>query len=119
MFATGTNAWIAHLDQNCSDCPGPALIRITLNLFAAFSAGPAGAAHPSTANYDEISGRKQPATTATTTATPPTTQRRVTPTTEEPAPSTTAKPTTTTTPTTAPPCSTTTEAPTTTILPKP
>jgi hypothetical protein len=57
VFASGTIAWIAHLDPTCppgTSCPGPALIRITQNLLAAFGAGPAGRVHPSVANSAAI-----------------------------------------------------------------
>jgi hypothetical protein len=69
VFASGTIAWIAHLDPNCAPgttCPGPALIRITQNLLAAFGAGPAGRTHPSVANGAAV----RQATVATTTPRP-------------------------------------------------
>jgi hypothetical protein len=71
VFASGTIAWIAHLDPTCApgtSCPGPALIRITQNLLAAFGAGPAGRAHPSVPNGDAV----RQATVATTTPRPST-----------------------------------------------
>jgi hypothetical protein len=56
VFASGTIAWIAHLDPTCpaTTCAGPSLIRITQNLLAAFGAGPAGLAHPSVANIASV-----------------------------------------------------------------
>jgi hypothetical protein len=120
VFASGTNLWISKLDPGCTDCPGPALIRITENLLEAFAVGPAGLAHPSTANYDEISSRKAPTPTTVAPSTA-TTQRRVVVTTttepaaEEPTPTTTTSPKPTTT-TAAPTTTTTRLAPTTSTL---
>ena len=52
VFASGTLLWIPKLDPNCAmPCPGRVVTRATENLLAAFGAGPAGQAHPSTANW--------------------------------------------------------------------
>jgi hypothetical protein len=44
---TGTNNWVPFL----TDQANAPLVRVTENILAAFAAGPAGAAHPSIANY--------------------------------------------------------------------
>ena len=52
VFATGTLNWVPKLDPGCAQpCPGAVVTRVTENILAAFGAGPAGAAHPSVANW--------------------------------------------------------------------
>jgi hypothetical protein len=62
VFASGTSAWVARLDESCaaSGCAGASLVKITQNLLAAFGMGPAGRAHPSTANAVAISEGARP-----------------------------------------------------------
>jgi hypothetical protein len=47
VLDTGTNNWVPFL----TDQVNAPLVRVTENVLTAFAAGPAGAAHPSTANY--------------------------------------------------------------------
>ncbi len=55
VFATGTLLWIPRMDPSCAmPCPGRIVTRVTENILAAFGAGPAGKAHPSTANYQSL-----------------------------------------------------------------
>ncbi|MGH2718823.1 MAG: N,N-dimethylformamidase beta subunit family domain-containing protein [Actinomycetota bacterium] len=53
VFATGTLNWVPDMLPTCTaaNCPGPFDIRVTENILAAFGSGPAGAAHPSVANW--------------------------------------------------------------------
>ena len=60
VFATGTIDWIPSLTSACAQCPGPALVRVTENLLAAFGTGPAGFTHPSTSNGRPMQSLAQP-----------------------------------------------------------
>ena len=55
VFATGTNVWVAALENACpagtSPCASDVTQRVTENVLAASGAGPAGVAHPSQANW--------------------------------------------------------------------
>jgi len=71
VFASGTIAWIAHLDQNCAgvNCAGPTLIKMTQNLLATFGAGPAGSSHPSLVNGPAIDEGEKGTTTTSSSST--------------------------------------------------
>jgi hypothetical protein len=62
VWDTGTNWWIATLMAPCATnpCPAATLTRITLNVLAAFGAGPAGAVHRSVANYQSLPHGRAP-----------------------------------------------------------
>jgi hypothetical protein len=55
VFAVGTNLWVAALAESCtsgsSPCVSDATQRITENVLAVAGVGPAGAPHPSRANW--------------------------------------------------------------------
>ena len=55
VFATGTNVWVAALQATCppgtAACPSDVTQRVTGNVLAATGVGPAGATHPSQANW--------------------------------------------------------------------
>lgn len=53
VFATGTLNWVPDMVPTCTqaNCPGPVDVRVTENILLAFGSGPAGVAHPSTANW--------------------------------------------------------------------
>jgi hypothetical protein len=75
VLATGTNWWVSRLSPDCKADPkcDPRIGRITTNILEAFGAGPAGRAHPSRANYSEISRPGSVATATTSTTRPLTT----------------------------------------------
>jgi hypothetical protein len=82
VFATGTNWWISRLNKVCNPnepCFEANVDRITRNVLDAFAAGPAGASHPSVANYKAVTGNPGLTTTTSptgrtsTTESPPTT----------------------------------------------
>lgn len=61
VFATGTIAWIHALDDSWPDDDTRRFVRgATTNVLRAFSAGPAGAAHPSRANADRYRTSTRP-----------------------------------------------------------
>ncbi|MBV8949994.1 MAG: hypothetical protein JOZ99_03900, partial [Actinobacteria bacterium] len=63
VFATGTGWWVNSLSAPCPDggCRhSDAAVAITLNLLQAFGAGPAGRAHPSVSNIDQLPNRGRP-----------------------------------------------------------
>jgi hypothetical protein len=57
VFATGTLNWVPDMVPTCGQtgCPGPTVTRVTENILMAFGSGPAGAAHPSVANWQTTS----------------------------------------------------------------
>jgi hypothetical protein len=58
VFATGTNWWISRVGPTCpadTTCQ-EAAARVSRNVLDAFGVGPAGAAHPSLANFSSLSG---------------------------------------------------------------
>lgn len=68
VFATGTNWWISRLGPECREKPcDRRLMRITANVLEAFAVGPAGAKHPSRANYTEVTGRTSTSSSTSTT----------------------------------------------------
>jgi hypothetical protein len=63
VWDTGTIDWVGSVFPYCSACRDPnAVTRITVNVLAAFGAGPAGQAHPSKANVLRVPGRNPPTT---------------------------------------------------------
>ncbi|HEU5002097.1 MAG TPA: N,N-dimethylformamidase beta subunit family domain-containing protein [Actinomycetota bacterium] len=56
VFASGTLNWVPKMVPTpCAfPCPGPTVVRVTENILAAFGSGPAGRAHPSTANWQGL-----------------------------------------------------------------
>ncbi len=58
VFATGTNYWVSKLMP--SDFPetayNPTMVKATQNVLVAFGAGPAGLAHPSVPNWQDLPG---------------------------------------------------------------
>jgi hypothetical protein len=71
VFASGTNWWISKLNPPGPGNPHePMIIAMTLNVLRAFGLGPAGVAHPSVANWEQLPGihayRGNAPTTSTT-----------------------------------------------------
>ena len=63
VWDTGTIDWVGSVTPYCNTCTAPnAVTRITLNVLAAFGAGPAGLAHPSQANVTRHSRGVSPTT---------------------------------------------------------
>ncbi|MHB1534388.1 MAG: N,N-dimethylformamidase beta subunit family domain-containing protein [Acidimicrobiales bacterium] len=57
VWDTGTLAWVGSLQADCPTCTNlDAVTTITANVLAAFGTGPAGVAHPSTANATAAGG---------------------------------------------------------------
>jgi hypothetical protein len=69
VFASGTIDWVGFMDVNCrpDNCAGRVLGKVMVNLFSAFGAGPAGAAHPSNPAQSTVPSR--PPVSSTTPAT--------------------------------------------------
>ena len=67
VLATGTNWWVSKLGPECRPAPCDQRVpTITENILKAFVRGPAGGAHPSEDNYDEVVQRGRSSTTSTT-----------------------------------------------------
>ncbi|MFN8035417.1 MAG: DUF6605 domain-containing protein [Acidimicrobiia bacterium] len=64
VFSTGTGAWVCKLLTGCPADrpmqPDPRIRRVTENVLRAFSAGPAGSAHPSTPNLVHLGITRSP-----------------------------------------------------------
>ncbi len=80
VLATGTNWWISRLNRSCPPterCLQEDVDRITRNVLDVFAAGPAGIAHPSVANYKDLTSNRGTTTstraTTTSSSLPPTT----------------------------------------------
>jgi len=71
VFASGTNWWISKLNPPGPGNPHePMIIAMTMNVLRAFGLGPAGIAHPSVANWQQLPGihsygRNEPTTSTT------------------------------------------------------
>lgn len=58
VFATGTNYWVSKLEppEFHASPYNPVIVTVTRNVLAAFGAGPAGRAHPSVPNWQDLRG---------------------------------------------------------------